>query len=465
MRNCFWKRLGRSASVRKRSSPPTRTANSAKYAAAIFILLVFGACGTSAQAPRAEKSADNWPCFRGPNRLGAAPADCQSIPLEWSDTKNIVWKCELPGRGASSPIVWGDNVYVTAYSCYGLEAGDPPANMSKLVRHLVCVDRTSGDLRWKADEPSGDVAEHPLSEFLILHGYASSTPVADESGVYVYLGRGGVVAYDHAGKRRWHTPIGGGGHTWGSASSPVLFENLVIVHADPDAHAIIALDKSTGEEVWRYSTGDGDSWSTPLLVEVDGRSELVFHHSAGDPAGKVAAVDPRSGEALWQCNILKNYLCPSPVASDGVVYLLGYQRAAAVRPGGKGDVTDSHVNWTANRGSEIATPIVHKGHLYWTQSEGGIVCCLDASSGEMVHQERLRPEPGRIYASGVLVGERIYFVSRENGTYVVEASPECRQLAHNRIESDDSIFNATPAISHGQLFLRSDRFLYCIGEK
>jgi hypothetical protein len=465
MRKSLWQQLRRSAIERNSTSIPTWTAGSATRAIAIFLLLACGACRTSAQVPPTEKPTDNWPCFRGVDRKGVAPPDSESVPLPWSDTKNIVWKRKLPGRGASSPIVWGDNVYVTAYSGYGLEAGDPPANMSKLVRHLLCVDRTSGDLRWKADEPSDDVAEHPLSEFLILHGYASSTPVADESGVYVYLGRGGVVAYDHAGKRLWHSPIGGGGHTWGSAASPVLFGNLVIVHADPDAHAVIALDKNTGEEVWRYSTGDGDSWSTPLVVEVDGRSELVFHHSAGDPAGKVAAVDPRTGEALWQCDILKNYLCPSPVASDGVVYFLGFQRAAAVRPGGKGDVTDSHVLWTGSRGAEIATPIVHNGHLYWAQSEGGIVCCLDAKTGEMVHQERLRPEPGRMYASGVLVGERIYFVSRENGTYVVEASPECRQLAHNRIESDTSIFNATPAICGGQLFLRSDRFLYCIGEK
>lgn len=238
------------------------------------------------------------------------------------------------------------------------------------------------------------------------------------------------------------------------------------MHADAENQGLLALDKQTGREVWRAGTGEGDSWSTPLIVQAGGTQELVFHHSASlKGVGKVGAVNPKNGEALWECNILKDYLCPSPVASGGVIYWLAYQKSAAVRAGGRGDVTASHVVWTAPRGTEICTPIVHNGHLYWSSEDNGIAYCVRADSGALVYQERLQPPSGRIYASGVLVGNRIYYVSRENGAYVVEAAPQFRQLAHNKIQSDTSVFNGTPAVSRGQLFVRSDGFLYCIGKK
>ncbi len=401
--------------------------------------------------------------------MGIAPTGNDAVPTEWSDSKNIIWKTELPGRGASSPVVWNDNVYVTAYDGYGLEKTDPVSNMSKLVRHLLCVDRASGKVRWTAKVPVRDVQEHGMSEYISLHGYASSTPVTDESGVYFYLGRAGVFAYDHAGTQRWHAPVGDRQHSWGSASSPILFENLLIVHADPESHALLAFDKQTGRQVWSVPTGSGDSWSTPLVVQTGGRQELVFHHTdaynSEDRTATVGAVNPRTGETLWKCTLLKDYLCPSPVAHDGVIYWLAYQKGAAVRAGGSGDITGSHVLWTAPRGTEICTPIVHEGHLYWTNEESGIAYCVNAKTGEVAYQERFEPKPGRLYASGILIGDRIYYVSREKGTYVVEARPQFRQLAHNRIESDQSIFNGTPAISRSDIFLRSDRFLYCIGKR
>jgi outer membrane protein assembly factor BamB len=425
--------------------------------------------GFTAASWAAGKADDNWPCFRGHARSGIASAGNDAVPLEWSDTQNIVWKTALPGRGASSPIVWGDSIFLTAYTGYGLEKNDPPANMSKLVRHLLCIDRRDGKVRWQAEEPARGVDEHTMSGYTYLHGYASSTPVADASGVYVYFGRAGVFAFDHAGVRRWHFPLGGRDHNWGSASSPILFENLLIVHADPEKQSLFGLDKATGREVWRVPTGDGDSWSTPLVLETGGRHELVFHHTDAYHTPRrtahVAAVNPRTGEPLWECTILKDYLCPSPVAGNGVVYWLAHQNGAAVRAGGKGDVTGSHRLWTTTRGTEIGTPILHEDHLYWAHEENGMAYCLDAKTGAITYQERLSPTPGRLYASGVLVAGRIYFVSRERGTFVVEAKPKFRQLAHNRIESDTSLFNGTPAISHGQMFLRSDRFLYCLGKK
>ena len=412
-----------------------------------------------------ELSAADWPRFRGPN--GSGISDEKGLPLDWSATKNIIWKAELPGRGGSSAIVWQDRVYVTAYSGYGLTKADPWSNKDNLQRHLFCFNRRDGTLMWKADY-AGVMKEHGIGDYLDLHGYASSTPVADATGVYVYFGNGGIFAYDHDGKQRWHKQLGGWKvHSWGSASSPILFGNLLIVHADIEVQALLAFDTENGQEVWRVPTGKpshGDSWSTPLVVDAGGKPELVFHRSVGEPA-TLAAVDPRNGQPLWECGVLKDYLCPSPIAHNGVIYAMGYQRAAAVRAGGRGDVSQSHILWKINKGNTVCTPIYHEGHLYWASEEGGIAWCINAATGETVYQERFQPAPGLIYASGVMAEGRIYYPSRKKGTYVVAVKPKFELLAHNVIESDTSIFNGTPAISGGQLFLRSDKFLYCIGTK
>jgi outer membrane protein assembly factor BamB len=388
----------------------------------------------------------------------------KGLPLEWSAEKNIVWRTELPGPGAASPIVFGEHVYVASYSGYGLSKESRGA-LKNLKRHLTCLDRTSGKVVWQADVPIGADKENAYDGFVALHGYASHTPAADETGVYAYFGTSGLAAYDHDGKPRWRKKLGEGTHGFGTASSPVLYGETVIVHADIEAQSLVALDKKTGREKWRVSTGSGDSWSTPLVLEAGGRTELVYHHSQGDPTATLAAVDPRDGTPLWRCQVLKDYLCPSPITHEGVVYTLGYQRGAAVRAGGGGDVTSSHVEWTIRKGTEICTPVYHDGHLYWAHQEDGIAYCVDARTGRIVYEQRLDPRPGRIYASGVLAEGRIYYVSRESGTYVVAAEPRFRLLAHNRIENDESIFNATPAISRGQLLLRSDKFLYCLGER
>ena len=451
--------------IRTLPLPPGRTL----LALLILSSLAPAAAQSPPGSPRRPAADDgNWPRFRGPGGAGVSAE--RGVPLEWDATRNVLWKAELPGRGASSPVVWGDRVYVTAYTGYGLTKDDAPANREKLRRHLLCFSRKDGSPLWQR-EHGGENREHGMADFLSLHGYASSTPAADATGVYVYFGNGGVAAYGHDGRRKWHRELGRIGHSWGSASSPVLYGDLVIVHADIESQALIAFDKASGEERWRLDTGKegsdekfGDSWSTPLVVQAGGRAELVFHRSVGKPA-TLAAVDPRTGAPLWECRVLQDYLVPSPVAHDGVVYTIAYQKGAAVRAGGRGDVTRSHVAWQINKGSEVCSPVYHDGHLYWTSEDGGIAYCVNAVTGESVYQDRLEPPPGRIYSSGVLAAGRIYYTSRENGTYVVAAAPKFELLAHNVIDTDRSIFNGTPAISRGQLFLRSDSHLYCIGGK
>jgi len=180
----------------------------------------------------------------------------------------------------------------------------------------------------------------------------------------------------------------------------------------------------------------------------------------------VLGVDPETGKELWRNDGIKSYVCPSVVAHDGVVYALGGGGTAiAVKAGGKGDVTKTHEVWRASKGSNVGSPIYHEGHLYWAHDGGGVVNCLEAATGKVVYSERLKPQSGQIWSSGVLADGKLYFVSKTNGTYVVAAQPKFEQLAHNVIEGDKSRSNASIAVSNGQLFLRNDEYLYCIGKK
>lgn len=436
---------------------------------ALMTALIAATCSAAdrpASRQRLMGVIDSWSCFRGPDRAGISLE--RGLPLEWSDSKNVVWKTELPGAGASSPVTLGDRIYVTCYSGYGLSR-ESPGKYEDLKRHVVCLSRKEGRTLWIDSFPNKVPSDH-YHDFTNLHGFASSTPAVDETGVYVFFGTTGVRAYSLEGHLKWERSCGEKYTNFGSASSPVLFEDLVIVNASVEGQAVIALEKSSGREVWKAPT-IGEARSTPLVVKTKDSCELVFHlksvHDGSAHQGRLAAVDPRNGKSLWECQALDNYLNPSPVASDGIVYAIGNHpnRGVAIRAGGRGDVTGTHKAWEIEHGSEVCTPVYYKGHLYWTNEESGIAYCINASNGDVVYQERLQPRPGRIYASGVIGDGKLYYVSRENGTYALSAEPRFKLLSHNTIESDTSVFNATPAISRGQLLLRSDKYLYCVGEK
>jgi hypothetical protein len=439
---------------------------------AALLPVVALAAASMAQTPRAggerfTASAD-WPCFRGADRTGVSGD--KRLPATWSDTKNIVWKTELPGAGASSPVTLGDRIFLTCYSGYGLSR-EAPGSYDDLKRHVVCLTRDDGKILWNAAF-SSPAPDSPYGDFVNRHGYASSTCAVDETGVYVFFGTAGARAYSLAGELKWERSCGKRSNNFGSASSPVLHENLVILNASVECQALIALDKASGREVWRVATSVGESRSTPLLLKHAGAYELAYHlgeayeGGSAKPSG-MAAVDPRTGDALWQCTTINSNLNASPIAGDsiageGIVYAIA-NRAAAIRGGGRGDVTGTHMLWEVGEGSEVATPVFYAGHLYWA-NESGIAICIDAKTGAVVYKERLHPPSGPIYASGVVADGKLYYVSRESGAYVLAAEPRFQLLAHNTIASDTSIFNATPAISRGQLLLRSDKCLYCIGE-
>ncbi len=407
------------------------------------------------QANAQEKKA-NWPQFRGATQQGLSNET--GLPVTWTATKNIAWKADLPGPGASSPIVVGSRVFVTCYMGYGVPDQPRKYNQDSLLYRLVCLWSKDGSLLWAVDVEPSLPEQNRIREG---HGYASSTPASDGKWVYAFFGKSGVYAFDQYGQRKWRTEVGSKTHEWGSATSPVLFKNLVIVNASVESESLVALDKKTGKVVWR-TKGIIDSWNTPLLVKSeDGRKELVVA-----VRGKVLSFDPATGEQLWSCATDNGwYMVPSMVAHEGIIYCIGGRTGAglAVRAGGEGDVTKTHRLWTINKGSNVSSPVLHDGHLYWMHENLGIACCAEAKTGKIIYEHRVGGAD-QVYASPVLADGKLYYLTRSGRTIVLAAKPEYELLAMNNL-NDRSQFNGSPAIANGQLFIRSEKSLFCIGKK
>jgi outer membrane protein assembly factor BamB len=399
-------------------------------------------------------TAADWLQFRGPGGLGVATD--KGTPVNWSADSNIAWKLAMPGAGGSSPIVVGDKVILTCYSGYGQDKSDP-GEQKNLKRHLLCIGRKTGNLLWSRDF-SAPMPETKYGSYQALHGYASSTPVSDSKHVWVFLGKDGVYCFDLAGRQKWHTSVGTGTHGWGSGTSPILYNQFVIVNASVESGSLVALDKNTGKKIWT-AKGIRSSWNTPALVRLaKDNTELAV---ATQP--KMLGFDPNTGKQLWEADTYDWYVCPSLVAHDGILYGLQHSICVAVKAGGRGDVTSSHVLWKKNIGHVVSSPLYHDGLIYFCS--GGTARCVKASDGSAVYSERLKGAKGEFYASPVFADRKLYYVGRECGTYVVQAGPKFKLLAHNTLEPDTSICNASPAVSYSQLLLRSDRYLYCIGKK
>jgi outer membrane protein assembly factor BamB len=293
------------------------------------------------------------------------------------------------------------------------------------------------------------------------HGYASSTPLADADRLYVFFGRSGVFAFSQDGQQLWQADVGSKIHGWGSASSPVFYKDLVIINAAVESDSLIALNKQTGKEVWRTG-GMKESWNTPILVPVaGGKQELVVAIS-----GKVLGFDPATGEQLWLCATgIGWYMVPSLVHDKDTVYCIGGRSGGglAVRAGGRGDVTQSHRVWTLSKGSNVSSPVFHKGHLYFLHENTGVAYCAEAATGRVLYEERLTGA-GQFYASPILAEGKLYGVDRRGTVFVLAAKPQFEQLARNEM-GDRSSFDASPAVDGSRLLIRSDKFIYCIGAK
>jgi hypothetical protein len=402
--------------------------------------------------------AADWMQFRGPGGQGVS--DDKGLPQTWSETENIVWKTRLPGPGTSSPITVGDAIFLTCYSGYAQSPRDP-GEQKNLRRHLVCLDRKTGALRWNKDVKP----ELPESAYRSgndgQHGYASSTPASDGKSLFVFFGKSGVFRFDLAGNQVWSRSVGKRTTGWGSATSPLLYNDLVIVNASVESGALVALNKSDGSEAWRLP-GTAGAWSSPMLVEVPGGTPELVLNLAGR-SSKIVGIDPGTGKELWNCKGNNDgYVCASVVSHDGVVYAIAGRsgRSVAVKAGGTGEVKEL---WTSRNDSRVNSPVYHAGHLYWLNEQRGAAMCLDAATGKEAYSQRL-PGIGRAYASGVYADGKIYYVTDNATTLVIAAKPKYELIATNKL-ADTSRTNASPAIDNGRLLIRTDKYLYCVGKK
>lgn len=402
--------------------------------------------------------AADWRQFRGPDGSGTSAE--KGLPTTWSEKDNLVWRAKLPGPGTSSPIVVGKRVYLTCYSGYGLspykKGEEEPENPKALMRHLVCIDRAGGEVLWSKEfkpvNPESKYYQHEGD----FHGYASSTPTSDGERLYVFFGASGLYCFDLDGKELWRKDVGKSVRNWGSSNSPVLFKDLVIVNASVESDSMFAFDKKTGNEVWRIK-GISSSWNTPVLADAPEGPELVVNVS---PA--VIGLDPATGKELWRVKGFGGYVCPSVVAHKNIVYVVR-GGVLAIKTGGRGDVTDSHVLWRGKGSSQISSPVYYDGRLYWL-GRNDILSCIDADTGKDVYRQRLS-KGGEFFASAMAADGKIYCVSRFSGTYVVSAGPKFQELACNTFADDKSRTNASPIVSDGCLLMRSDLYLYCIGKR
>lgn len=407
-------------------------------------LLVLIAC---LLAPTA--AGENWPGWRGPRGDGTSHET--GLPTKWDGTLsdlaagNIAWKVALPGLGHASPIVWNDRIYTV--TCIE-ESGD---------RALLCLDRADGSIIWQQT-----VFSAPLEDKHRLNSFASSTPATDGQQVYVSFLDGQqmlVAAYDLEGRQQWLARPGGFSSKHGYCSSPVLYENLVIINGDHDGDAyIVAVDRSTGETVWKTPRENKTrSYCTPIIRHYGGQPHLILSGSLS-----VCSYDPRDGSRHWVIDGPTEQFVASIVDNGELLFMTaGFpdHHILAIRPDGKGNVTDTHIAWrTTENCSYVPSPIV-VGEYFLIVSDAGVGSCYRAATGERLWRERM----GRRYSASLLTADGlVYFVSDDGDTSVVRPGDEYELLAVNPL---GDICSASPIAHNGQLLIRGEQYLWCIGRK
>lgn len=405
--------------------------------------------------------AENWPGWRGPSGDGVSAG--KGIPTKWSSTENIAWRIAVPGEGHSSPIVWGDKVFLTS------------SLTEKNKRILFCIDRLSGQTVWQRD-----VVQSPPETIHRLNSRASGTPATDGKQVYVTFMRAEgnkviapnvgserlitpgkiiVAAYDLDGNEKWKTNVGDFVSAHGFNTCPVLFEDSVILNGDHDGDAyLVALDRQSGRERWRIRRENKTrSYVTPIIREIDGITQMILSGSLC-----IASYDPRNGKRHWIVDGPTEQFVASMVYDGKYVFATGgypERHTLAIRPGGKGNVTDTHIAWRTTRGAAYVPSPIISGRYLLMVADSGIASCFEARTGKRHWMERL---PGGHSPSPVSADGLVYFVSDRGVTTIVRPSETFAVIAKNELGESVS---ASPAISQGQIFLRTHQHLYCIGSK
>jgi len=381
---------------------------------------------------------NQWPGFRGPTGQGIAVNE--KFPMTWSQSENIKWKTELSGRGNSSPVIWDNQIFITSASEDGKS------------RELFCFNRTNGELLWKKTAPTPESVE----KLYWKNSYASSTPVTDGERIIVFFGNSGMVCYNMNGDLQWTQDLGNFTTMHGPGTNPVLYKDKVILIQDQtNAESVyVALDKYTGEIQWKQKRESGMGWSSPIIVHVEDHDELIYNGSFN-----VVGYNPDSGEEIWSLNGSTKEAVPIIVYGGGLFFSASGRNGTimAIRPGGKGDITNSHLFWLNERGgSHVPSPAYYKNRLYII-NDTGIATCLDALTGETVWRERLK---GRFSMSPIVIGNKLIVTNEKGLTTILKSGDKFDPLAQNDLAEETL---STPAVLDGHIYFRTASNLYCIG--
>ena len=385
---------------------------------------------------------DNWPQWRGPTGQGFCSE--QNIPLTWSDTENVKWKIDLAHQGNSTPVVWGDTIFLTQ------------ATKDGTVRSLIALARADGRVLWQKDVPY-DQKERNWNP----NWYANASPMTDGERVIVSFGSAGVYCYNFAGEEQWkRTDLGTWEHAFGNASSPVIYGDLVIQWCGPNEKGrnfLLAAKKETGETVWEYDEKNG-SWGTPIIINHAGRDQLLL-----STVPHLKSFDPKTGDVLWYCEGLNKYAYTSPLFGNGVgVAMSGYTGAAlAVKVEGSGDITANRLWHHPVNIQRVGSGMIVGDHVYIVE-ENGVPHCYDLQSGDEKWQIEKRPSGGTTWGSMVHAEGRLYVLMRNGKTLVFAAKPQYELLATNALGNAET--NSSLAISNGDIFVRTFGQLWCIGK-
>ena len=428
------------------------------------VALFLMSSSTSAQAPSAAERF--WGQWRGPYATGVSKT--ADPPLEWSETKNVKWKVEIPGRGSASPVVWGDRVYLMTAIPVGVTGDathEPRGGIQPRIPHkfvVMALSRSDGKVVWERTvrEEVPHEASHTDNGT-----WASSSVVTDGVHLFANFESKGLYALDMDGKSVWEKDLGDKRmrNQFGEGSTPALHGNRLVLVWDQQGGQsfVIAFDKRTGEEIWRANRSEIDTWATPLVVENGGRAQVII------PGREVlVSYDLETGEVVWQSRGLTMNAIPSPVYGDGMVFATaGFQgnNLKAIRiEGAKGDITGTpNIVWEVSRDTPyVPSPILYDGILYILRSNNGILSAFDAKTGKPHYAgpQRLNAIPN-VFASPVGASGRVYFPGREGTTVVIRNSPTLEVLATNVL---DDGFDASPALVDREIYLRGNKYLYCI---
>jgi outer membrane protein assembly factor BamB len=439
------------------------------FQAALFSISLFLFSNLVQAQPKVADFTTNWPEWRGLYNSGAAMGG--NTPVEFSETKNVKWKTEIPGRGNATPIIWGNQIIVQTAVPTDIKvektdvgsANPMSPTQTDLVHQftVISVDKTSGKINWKKIVKE----EVPLERTHELSSWASNSPITDGENIFAFFGSRGLFCLDIKGNIMWERNFGQMEivASFGEGSSPALSKDKIFVQWDHQQKSYLyALDKKTGKEVWKAEREEITSWATPLVVEVNGKAQVIT-----SATNKVRSYDAETGEIVWECIGMTKNVIPNPMYADGILYLMSGFRGNAIKAvdlaKAKGDITGTPVIlWEYNQdASYTPSPVLMDGKLYFLKGNNGIMTCLDAKDGKALYSNQKLDGITNIFSSPTGNKDKIY-VAATNVVNVVKAGAEFSILAKNTL---DDTFHASPVIVGNDLFLRGFKYLYCISEK